>query len=56
MSYAQAQHKQVEEVFLVPNSRDPVGHSLEPGDWVFQNHYQRKTVLKTYWKGLALDH
>ena len=32
MSYAKACHQQVKEAFLDPNSKDLVGHSLEPGD------------------------
>ena len=35
MSYTQAYCQQVKEVFLDSNLKDPVGHSLEPGDWVF---------------------
>ena len=50
-SYAKVYHQQVEEVFPDLNSKDPVGHSLEPGDWVFWKHHQRKTALKPHWKG-----
>ena len=32
MSYAQAYHQQVKEAFLDPNSKDPLGHRLEPSD------------------------
>lgn len=45
MSYAET-YQQVIEDFLDPNSEEPVGHSLKPGDWVFWKHYQRKTVLE----------
>ena len=34
-----------------PSSKDPVGHSMEPGDWVFWKHHQRKTALELSWKG-----
>lgn len=33
MSYAQAYHKQVKELFPGPNPKDPIGHSLEPSDY-----------------------
>lgn len=31
-SYAKARHRQAEVAFLDPNSKDPIGHSLESGD------------------------
>ena len=51
MPYAQAYHQQVKEAFLDPNSRNPVGHSADPGAWVFWRHHQRKIALKPHWKG-----
>ena len=35
MFYGQTYHQQVKEAFPEPNLKDPVGHSQEPGDWVF---------------------
>ncbi len=37
--------------FPVPNSNDPVNHSLEPGDWVFWKQHKRKTALEPHCKG-----
>lgn len=34
MSYVQAYYQQDKEAFPDPNSKDTVGPSLEPGDWV----------------------
>lgn len=51
MSYAQAYRQQVKEAFLDPNSKCPVGYSLEPCDWVFWKHHQRKVALEPHWKG-----
>lgn len=34
-SYAQVCHQQVKEAFPDPGSKEPIGHSLKPGDWVF---------------------
>lgn len=34
-SYAQVCHPQVKETFPDPSSKEPIGHSLKPGDWVF---------------------
>lgn len=34
ISYAQSHHQQVKEVVPDPNSENPVGHSLKPGDWI----------------------
>lgn len=51
MSYVQGYHKQVEEVFLDPSSRDPVSHGLDPGDWELWNQHQRNTALEPCQKG-----
>ena len=51
MSYTQACHQQMKEMFLDPKLNDPVGHSSQPGDRVFWKHHQRKTGLEPHWKG-----
>ena len=51
LSYAQAYYQQVKDTVPDSNLKDPVGHSLETGDWVFWKHHQRKTALKPHWKG-----
>ena len=51
MSFAQAYYQQVKEAFPDSTLRDPVGHSLEPGDWVVWKHPKRKTALELCWKG-----
>ncbi|VFV47792.1 Hypothetical predicted protein, partial [Lynx pardinus] len=33
-----------------PNSKDPIGQSVEPGDWVFWKRHQRKTITEPRWK------
>lgn len=50
MSYDKVYHQQVKEAFQDPNSKDPSSHSLEPGDWVFWKHHQRKTLLEPHSK------
>ena len=47
MCYAKAYNKQVKKVFLDSNSKDLIGHSVVPGDWVFQKWYQRKIALES---------
>ena len=52
-------YQQVTEDFPDPNPEGSVGHSLEPGEWIFWKHHQRKTAFKSYWEGLTqglLDH
>ena len=51
MSYAKDYHQQVKETFLNPTSKDPFGHSPEPGDWVFWKCHQRKTAHELHWDG-----
>lgn len=52
MCCTKADDWQVREVFLDLNSKDPFGHSLEPGDWVYWKCHQRKTALESHWSGL----
>ncbi|XP_077924723.1 uncharacterized protein LOC118536288 [Halichoerus grypus] len=44
ISSDQAYHQQIKEALLNPISRDPVGHSLEPGNRVFWKCHQRRTA------------
>lgn len=48
--YAQAYRQQVKEALPQPSSKDPVGHRLEPGYWVYWKH-QRKRALESPWEG-----
>ena len=41
----------IKKAFVDLSSKDPSGHSLEPSDWVFWIHQQRKTTIKLHWKG-----
>ena len=36
----------IKKAFQDSNLKDPVGHSLEPPDWIFWKHHQRKTSLE----------
>lgn len=40
----------VKKSFPDLNSKDPIGHSVEPGDQVFWKHHQRKTITNPHWK------
>lgn len=45
MTYAKIYYPQVKYAFSHVSSKDPVSHSLEPGDWVFWKFHQWKTAL-----------
>lgn len=46
MCYAETYHQQVRKAFPDSNSKDPIGHSVVPDDWAFQNWHHRKSVLR----------
>ena len=49
LSYTKDYHQQVQKDFKDPNSKESVGHSLEPGIG-YSGNIVRETILEPHWK------
>lgn len=49
MSYTQDYNQQLQEDFKDPNSKESVGHNLEPGIG-YSGNIDRETILEPHWK------